>query len=98
MVKYTRGVSRILCADNRPLPVPVEIMKTLLTRSNNEGVIERQTHLKKGDRIRVRKGMLKDLEGLFDGSTPDNERVLILLEHVSCKVSAKLHWADIEKL
>lgn len=98
MVKYTRGVSRILCADNRPLPVPAEIMKAFLLRTNGEGIIERQTHLRKGDRVRIRKGLLKDLEGVFDGSTPDNERVVILLKHVAFKVSARLHWAEVEKL
>lgn len=98
LIKYTRGVSKILCAEKKPLPLPDQIIKTLKGRTNEDGVIEHHTALKAGDYIRVKKGLLRDLEGILVRPASEEERLIVLLKHVSFKMSAKLHWTEIEKL
>lgn len=97
MIKYTRGVSKILCAENKPVAVHDDLVETLKKRTNGTGIIE-QIALKSGDSIRVRKGMLKDLEGILMKPSSDNERIIVLLKLVNYEMKAHLHWTEIEKL
>lgn len=98
LIKYTRGVSRILCAEGRPLPVGEKIIQAIKMRSNSEGVIEMPIRLKPGDKIRVKKGILKDLMGIMEKRTSDNERIIVLLKLINYEMRATLHWAEIETL
>jgi transcriptional antiterminator RfaH len=99
MIKYTRGVSKILCAGNKPLPVEEEIIQTLRERISPEGVIEqRHSTFLPGDTVRIRKGPLKDLIGILEKSAKAEERVIVLLHLVNYKMQASLHWTEIEKI
>lgn len=98
MIKYTRGVSKILCAENRPLELDEKMIRAIQSRLNGDGLIDCHLKINDGDRIRVRKGFLKDLEGILVKRASDSERVIVLLNHISAKVSAALHWTEIEKL
>lgn len=99
MIKFTRGVSRILSAENKPVPLEAKIIAFLQAQANDQGVIERATQkLKTGDRIKVRKGMLKDLMGIIEKPTSDLERVVILIQLANYKMKAQLHWTEIEKI
>lgn len=97
-IKYTRGVSKILCAENRPVPLDEEMIRAIRSRLNGDGLIDCHLKISEGERIRVRRGFLKDLEGILVKRVSDNERVIVLLNHISAKVSATLHWTEIEKL
>jgi transcription antitermination factor NusG len=98
MVKYTRGVSKILCAENRPLPVRAEVIQTIQSRANSDGIVEKQARFMAGDPVRVRRGLLKDLEGILERSVSDEERVIVLLKLVNYNMRATLHWTEVEKL
>ncbi|MDO8520443.1 MAG: transcription termination/antitermination NusG family protein [Deltaproteobacteria bacterium] len=99
MIKYTRGVSRILCAEGKPLPLAEQIVATIKARTNAQGIIERrQTVLKAGDPIRVRKGLLKDLIGILEKPASQEERVIVLLKLANYEMKAQLHWTEVEKL
>ncbi len=85
LVKYTRGVKRIVGHDVGPIPLESEIIEQIKSREL-EGYIE----LNKfglgpeiGDEIEVMEGPLKGLRGLFHREHTDKERVLILLNYVS---------------
>lgn len=98
-VKYTRGVSHILCADNTPVPISEEIIHAIQTKMNDQGYVEKPVALKKGDRIRVRsKGILQDLEGIFEKETSDQERVVVLLNLINHTLKATLHWSEVERV
>lgn len=98
LVKYTRGVSKILCAEHKPIAIDQQIIATIQSRCNATGIIERQTHLKKGDHVRVKKGLLKDLIGIIEKPMPAEERVCVLLGLINYQMRATLHWTEVEKL
>lgn len=99
LIKYTRGVAKILCSGNKPQAIPENIIQTIKKHANDEGLIVKPIKLfKAGDKIKVRKGILKDLTGIIERPTNDEERVFVLLNLLNYKLSANLHWAEIEKM
>ena len=85
MVKYTRGVKRVVGNREGPIPIPEEVIQELKSREEG-GLIELQKHGLKpqvGDEIEVAEGALKGLRGVFQKELGDKERVLILLSYVS---------------
>lgn len=98
LIKYTRGVSKILCADNKPLPVAEEIVDTIKARVNPANVVEHPFQLKAGDNIRVKRGLLKDLIGVLEKPSSAEERIFVLLKLANYDMKARLHWTEVEKL
>jgi transcriptional antiterminator RfaH len=85
MVKYTRGVKRVVGNREGPIPMPDEIIQELRTREVG-GLIEFEKHgiePRVGDEIEVAEGALKGLRGVFQRELGDKERVMILLSYVS---------------
>lgn len=85
MVKYTRGVKRVVGNREGPIPIPEEVIQELRFREEG-GLIELQKHglePQVGDEIEVAEGALKGLRGVFQKELGDKERVLILLSYVS---------------
>lgn len=98
LIKYTRGVRKILCCENRPAPIPDDIVSVIKSRLNQEGVAEFNHNFKKGEKIKVRKGVLKDLIGILEKPLPHEARVQVLLNLVNYKMKVKLHWTEVEKI
>jgi transcription antitermination factor NusG len=85
MVKYTRGVKRVVGNDDGPIPIPEEVVRGLKARER-EGLIVLEKYGREpgpGDEIEVMEGPLKGLKGIFKKEASDKERVMILLNYVS---------------
>jgi len=85
LVKYTRGVKRVVGNREGPIPIPEEVILEIKSREAN-GLIELQKYGDEpqvGDEIEVAEGPLKGLKGIFKKELDDNQRVLILLNYVS---------------
>ena len=85
LVRYTRGVKRIVGHDVGPIPLEDEIVEQIKSREV-DGYIELNKFGESpeiGDEIEVMEGPLKGLRGLFHREILDKERVLILLNYVS---------------
>lgn len=85
LVKYTRGVKRVVGNREGPIPIPEEVILEIKSREAN-GLIELQKYGHEpqvGDEIEVAEGPLKGLKGIFKKELDDNQRVLILLNYVS---------------
>ena len=85
LVKYTRGVKRVV--GNRELPTPIleEVILEIKSREVN-GLIEIDKYGEEpevGDEIEVMEGPLKGLRGIFKKQLTAKERVLILLNYVT---------------
>lgn len=80
-VGSTIGVAHLICAEDRPLPVPDGVVEDIRARETGEGVVvlEESPPFAKGETVRVTAGPLADLVGLFEGMT-DGERVTVLFE------------------
>lgn len=85
MVKYTRGIKRVVGNKAGPIPVPDEVIREIRAREIG-GLIELEKHglmPQVGDEIEVAEGPLKGLKGIFQKEIDDKERVMILLSYVS---------------
>lgn len=85
LVKYTRGVKRIVGSENGPIPMDEELVEAIKAREIN-GLIELEKYGKEpkiGDEIEVMEGPLKGLKGIFQKEISGNDRVLILMNYVT---------------
>lgn len=85
LVRYTRGVKKVVGTPVGPTPIPEEVLETLKAREEG-GLIELLKYGEEpalGDEIEVMEGPLKGLKGIFKRELSDAERVLILLNYVS---------------
>jgi transcriptional antiterminator RfaH len=85
LVKYTRGVKRIIGNQQGPIPLPVDTIQAIREREIN-GYIEFEKYGKNpviGDEVEIAEGPMKGLRGIFSKQMTDKERVVILLNYVS---------------
>ncbi len=96
-VRWSKGVVRILWESTKPTPIPENVILTIKSLEDEDGIIRRKM-FKEKDRVRVLKGPLKGLEGVFDSWTSDKGRVMILLNILSSVTKVKMHYSFLEKL
>jgi transcription antitermination factor NusG len=85
LVKYTRGVKKIVGAREVPIPIPEEIILEIKSREEN-GLVRIDIYEEKpqvGDEIEVIDGPWRGLRGIFKKELRAKERVLILLNYVA---------------
>jgi transcriptional antiterminator RfaH len=85
LVRYTRGVKRVVGNKYSPTPIPEEVIREIKSREI-EGLIELYKYGDEpevGDEIEVMEGPLKGLRGIFKKELTAKERVLILLNYVT---------------
>ena len=98
MIRYTRGVRRILGDGNLPIPVPDEMIRIIQERIGADGVIEQRLTMKKGDEVRIRKGVFSDLVGILEKPVSAAGRVRVLLNIMRYRVRCELSAADVERI
>ncbi|NIS69806.1 MAG: hypothetical protein GTO12_12905 [Proteobacteria bacterium] len=98
LVRWSRGVSRVVGFDGGPTPLDDEVIETIKRRVDRTCVVRRALHLKAKDPIRVRSGPLKDLVGIFDRWVSDAGRVRVLLNLLNYDASVELHYSQLEKI
>ena len=85
LVRYTRGVKKVVGPRESPTPISEDVINEIKAREIN-GLIELQKYGEEpevGDEIEVMEGALKGLRGIFKREISDKERVMILLNYVS---------------
>ena len=85
LVRYTRGVKKVIGNQEGPVPISTEVIDQIKAREEN-GLIELLKFGEEpvvGDEIEVVEGPLKGLRGVFKRELTERERVLILLNYVS---------------
>lgn len=85
MVRYTRGVNRVVGNREGPIPIEPEMIEQIRMREV-DGLIELDKYGEEpqvGDEIIVMEGPMKGLRGIFKREVSEKERVLILLNYVS---------------
>lgn len=84
MIRYTRGVRRIVGFDGIPVSVPEELVSVIRSRER-EGFVEITPAFQDGDRVVIKEGPLKDFIGIFQSDLNDSARVVILLSTLAEK-------------
>lgn len=100
LVKYTRGVKRVVGAREIPVPIPDGVIHEIKSREVN-GLIEIDKYGEKpeiGDEIEVVEGPLKGLRGVFKKELTAKERVLILLNYVTYQAQLIIEKEKLKKV
>ena len=85
LVKYTRGVKKVVGNQEGPIPISKNVIEEIKAREVN-GFIELNKYgeePEEGSEIEVMEGPMKGLRGIFKKEHTDKERVMILLNYVS---------------
>jgi len=100
LVKYTRGVKRIVGNEEGPIPLDEWILQEIQAREVS-GFIEFSKHGLEpsvGDEIEVAEGPLKGLRGIFKMDLSEKDRVLILLNYVSYQGQLLIEKKKLKKI
>jgi transcriptional antiterminator RfaH len=96
-VRWTKGVKKLLPESANPAPVTLEVIDSIRSLEQKDGVIRKQP-LKKDDLVRITRGPFKDILGIFDHWASDQGRVRVLLNFISYQASVDLHHSLLEKI
>ena len=100
LVKYTRGVKRVVGNEQGPIPMDEQLIRDIRAREI-DGLIELSKHGVEpsiGDEIEVVEGPLRGLRGIFKKDLSDQDRVLILLNYVSYQGQLLIEKGKLKKV
>ncbi len=98
LVKFTRGVTRILGDENGPIPLSEDLVDTLMSRTRDGALIEQDLLFREGDEVRVKVGILKDLIGIIERNMSETGRVKILFKWLTGNMRAVLRYNPLERI
>ena len=98
LVKWARGVRRILGFGGVPCPISEKVIEEIKSRSNGSGIVKAACDFNPNDKVRIKYGPLRDFMGIFEKWVPEKERVRILLNLIGYQPSVEMHCSMIEKL
>ncbi len=98
LVRWARGVNKILGFGGYPSPISEEVIQIIKGRLDAQGNIRIKHQFKTNDLIRVKSGPLRDLLGIFDRWVSDSDRVRILLNLIGYQPEVEVHCSLIEKV
>lgn len=97
LVRFTRGVTRILGVQSTPIPVSDDVVSTIRSYLNQDGCVEQKVFLKAGEAVRVKKGPLYDLVGILEKPVSPTGRVQVLLQLMQRQIRTFLHCSELER-
>jgi transcriptional antiterminator RfaH len=98
LVRWARGVKKILGFGEYPTSISEEVVEIIKERTDAQGIVRIRHHFKPNDLIRIKTGPLKDLLGIFERWVSDSERARILLNLIGYQPSVEIHYSMIEKV
>jgi transcription elongation factor/antiterminator RfaH len=98
LVRWGRGVKKILGFGGYPTSISEEVVEIIKERTDAEGIVRLKQNFKANDVIRIKTGPMKDLLGIFERWVSDNERVRVLLNLIGYQPAVEMHHSMIEKV
>ena len=98
LVRWGRGVKKILGFGGYPTSISEEVVEIIKERTDTEGIVRLKQNFKTNDVIRIKTGPMKDLLGIFERWVSDNERVRVLLNLIGYQPAVEMHYSMIEKV
>lgn len=80
---YTRGVNSVVGFGGLPAPVDDEVIELLKSQVGQDGFIKLDGELRRGDKVFITDGPLKNFAGVFESRLKGSDRVMVLLNTVS---------------
>ena len=98
LVKYGKGVNKIVSFGNNPAPVSELVIGEIRERIDATGIVKLKFDLRANDPVRVKSGPFRDFLGIFEKWLPEKERVRILLNMIGYQPQIELHYSMIERV
>jgi len=98
LVKYGKGVNKVVSFGNEPAPISEAIIEEIRGRVDDTGIVKMKIDLRPNDPVRVKSGPFRDFLGIFEKWLPEKERVRILLNLIGYQPQIELHFSLIEKV
>jgi len=98
LVRWARGVKKVLSLGGYPSSVSEEVVTLIKGRTDSSGVVRRSRHFESNEVVRIKSGPLRDLLGIFERWVSDGERVRILLNLVGYQPAVEIHYSMVEKI
>jgi transcriptional antiterminator RfaH len=98
LVRWGRGVKKVLGFGGYPTSVSEEIVEIIKGRTDTEGIVRVKQNFKANDVIRIKTGPLKDFLAIFERWVSDTDRVRILLNLIGYQPAVEMHYSMIEKV
>jgi transcriptional antiterminator RfaH len=96
-VWYTRGVNHVVGFGGSPAPIDDEVIELMQLRVGDDGFVRLGDELRRGDKIVITDGALKNFVGVFERGLKGNERVMVLLDAVSYQGRLSVERAAVKK-
>lgn len=97
-VFYTRGVHSIVSFGGVPHPIDDEVISLIQSRIDQDGYVQLNEDLKRGDKVTIKEGSFQGLHGIFDQKTKDSDRVRIFLTSVTYQASISVVEGWVQKV
>jgi transcriptional antiterminator RfaH len=99
-VQWTLGLRRIVAFDDRPVPLPDEVIELIRCRLGEiQAAGGWPAHsFKPGDTVCITDGPFRDMLAIFDGPTTPARRVQVLLEILGRVSRMQIDVTDLEKV
>jgi transcription elongation factor/antiterminator RfaH len=95
LIKYTKGVRKVIGTDNMPTPVNESIINSIKERMVDGILKYKPQKFTPGDRVAISGGPFEGLEAIFVREMHDMERVSVLLNAMNARVV--VHSAELSK-
>ncbi len=82
-VSNSRGVQKVLSINYAPVPVDDEIIALIQSKIDDDGFVTLDEPFRRGDKVRIKGGSLKGINGIFDRTMKDKNRVMIFLTAIN---------------
>ena len=97
MIRYTRGVKKVVSSSNTPWPVDGDMINLIRSREYNGIITLKYDTCKIGDSVKVANGPFAGLTGIFERPMKGNERVVLLLNAVTYQARVVVERASLMK-
>jgi transcriptional antiterminator RfaH len=97
LVRWARGVKKILGFGGYPTPISEEVVRNIKEKTDTQGILRVKHHFEPNDVVRIKTGPMKDLLGVFERWLSDSERVRIFLRLIGYQPAVEIHCSMIEK-
>jgi len=87
LVKYTRGVRKLVGTENAPSVVPDVVLEAVRARMDTDGVVTVEPRgFTPGEELTVKEGPFEGLKAVFERELGGTERACVLLRSINARV------------
>ena len=98
LVRWARGVKKILGFGGYPTPISEEVVRIIKERTDHQGILRVKHDFELNDVVQIKTGPMKNLVGVFERWLSDSGRVRILLNLIGYQPAVEVHCSMIEKV